>query len=60
MAFEDEAEFVEYIKANIREHPEIYDQIRLINAGRLTPDPKEQNVMDLGKNECAASGHGGA
>ena len=57
---EDEAEFVEYIKANIREQPEIYDQIRLVNAGRLTPDPKKQNVMDLGKNECAASGHGGA
>ena len=57
---EDEAEFVEYIKANIREQPEIYDQIRLVNAGRLTPDPKKQNVMDLGKNECAASGHGDA
>ena len=38
---------------------EIYNQIRLVNAGRLTPDPNEQNVMDLGKNECAASGHGG-
>ena len=56
---EDEAEFVEYIQANIRAQPEIYNQIRLVNAGRLTPDPNEQNVMDLGKNECAASGHGG-
>ena len=56
---EDEAEFVEYIQANIRAQTEIYNQIRLVNAGRLTPDPNEQNVMDLGKNECAASGHGG-
>jgi len=25
----------------------------------LTPCIDEQNIMDLGKNECAASGHSG-
>ena len=35
--------------------PEVYAKIRQVNAGRLEVDLDEQNVMDLGKNECAAS-----
>jgi glyoxylase-like metal-dependent hydrolase (beta-lactamase superfamily II) len=52
---DDELEFVEYIQAHMREQPEIYAQIRLVNAGKLHPCPDESNVMDLGKNECAAN-----
>jgi hypothetical protein len=52
---DDVDEFVSYIKSNMREQPEIYDQIRKVNSGHLTPGNDEQNIMDLGKNECAAS-----
>ncbi len=54
---DDVDEFVSYIQSHMREQPEIYDQIRKVNAGHMTPCNDEQNVMDLGKNECAASSH---
>lgn len=56
-SIDDESEFIEYIQANIRTQPEVYDQIRKVNIGQLTPSLDEQNVMDIGKNECAASAH---
>ena len=56
---DNEDEFVEYIQANMRTQPAIYNQIRKVNMGTLSPCPLEQNVMDLGKNECAASSHTG-
>ena len=49
------AQFLQFIKKNMREQPEVYAKIRQVNAGRLEVDLAEQNVMDLGKNECAAS-----
>ncbi len=52
---ETEAAFFEFIKANMRQQPEEYARIRQINAGLITVDAKEQEIMDLGKNECAAS-----
>jgi glyoxylase-like metal-dependent hydrolase (beta-lactamase superfamily II) len=52
---EEEDDFVAYIEANMRVQPEIYNQIRKVNSGLLTPCDTEQGVMDLGKNECAAS-----
>jgi hypothetical protein len=52
---DEEGEFVAYIEANMRAQPEIYNQIRKVNSGLLTPCETEQGVMDLGKNECAAS-----
>ena len=52
---EEEDDFVAYIEANMRVQPEIYNQIRKVNAGILAPCETEQSVMDLGKNECAAS-----
>jgi glyoxylase-like metal-dependent hydrolase (beta-lactamase superfamily II)/rhodanese-related sulfurtransferase len=48
-------QFVQFIKDNMREQPEVYAKIRQVNAGRLDVDLDEQNIMDLGKNECAAS-----
>ncbi len=49
------AQFLKFIKENMREQPEVYAKIRQVNAGQLQVDLEEQNVMDLGKNECAAS-----
>ncbi len=42
----------------MRPQPEVYAEIRKVNAGFLEVDEKEQDVMDLGKNECVASMHG--
>jgi len=52
---DNSAQFIQFIKDNMREQPEVYAKIRQVNAGRLEVDLEEQNVMDLGKNECAAS-----
>ena len=54
----DENDFVRFIKDNMRKQPEVYGQIRKVNAGMLEVDDEEQEIMDLGKNECAASMHG--
>ena len=52
-----ESDFIDFIKENIRPQPEVYAEIRKVNAGFLEVDEKEQDIMDLGKNECAASMH---
>jgi glyoxylase-like metal-dependent hydrolase (beta-lactamase superfamily II) len=55
---QEEAEFVKFIKNNMREQPPEYAQIRKVNAGLLDVDAEDQEIMDLGKNECAASMYG--
>ena len=52
---DQEVEFTKFIKDNMREQPPEYAQIRKVNAGLLDVDAEEQEIMDLGKNECAAS-----
>jgi len=52
---QEEAEFVQFIKDNIRKQPDEYAEIRKVNAGLLDVDDEDQEIMDLGKNECAAS-----
>jgi hypothetical protein len=52
---DSEADFIKFIKDNMRKQPEVYAEIRKVNAGLIEPDDEEQEVMDLGKNECAAS-----
>lgn len=52
---EREADFIEFIQDNMRKQPDVYAEIRKVNAGLLQVDEDEQDVMDLGKNECAAS-----
>jgi len=47
--------FIKFIKDNIRKQPDVYAEIRKVNAGLRAPDDEEQEIMDLGKNECAAS-----
>jgi len=55
-----ESRFIEFIKGNMRPQPEVYADIRKVNAGLLEVDPEEQEIMDLGKNECAASAQKGS
>jgi glyoxylase-like metal-dependent hydrolase (beta-lactamase superfamily II) len=50
-----ETEFIGFIKDNMRPQPEVYAEIRKVNAGLMEVDAEEQEIMDLGKNECAAS-----
>jgi hypothetical protein len=54
----DEGDFVKFIKGNMRKQPDEYAEIRKVNAGLLKVDDEEQEIMDLGKNECAASMYG--
>jgi hypothetical protein len=51
----DEAVFYDFIRSNMRPQPEEYVKIREINAGLLEVDEEQADIMDLGKNECAAS-----
>ncbi|MGD9326255.1 MAG: MBL fold metallo-hydrolase [Desulfobacterales bacterium] len=57
-AIEEEKDFVRFIQENMRKQPDVYGQIRQVNAGILDVDDEEQEIMDLGKNECAASMYG--
>jgi len=50
-----ESDFYRFIKQNMRTQPEEYAKIREINAGLIDVNEEEQDIMDLGKNECAAS-----
>jgi len=52
---DNEKDFFKFIKANMRTQPEEYAKIREINAGLREADAEEQDTLDLGKNECAAS-----
>jgi glyoxylase-like metal-dependent hydrolase (beta-lactamase superfamily II) len=53
----DEKAFFGFIQANMRPQPEEYAKIREINAGLVVVDEEQQEIMDIGKNECAASTH---
>jgi glyoxylase-like metal-dependent hydrolase (beta-lactamase superfamily II)/rhodanese-related sulfurtransferase len=51
----NESDFFDFVKRNMRQQPEEYAKIREINAGLVEVDEDQQDIMDLGKNECAAS-----
>lgn len=51
----DKEAFYQFIQANMRPQPEEYAKIREINAGLVEVDEEQQEIMDIGKNECAAS-----
>ena len=50
-------EFIAFIQANMRKQPEAYKRIRRINANLEQVNDEEQNILDIGKNECAASAY---
>ncbi len=54
---DNEKAFLRFIQANMRPQPEEYVKIREINAGLIAIDEEQQEIMDIGKNECAASLH---
>lgn len=56
----DEKAFFDFIRANMRPQPEEYAKIREINAGLVAVNEEQQEIMDIGKNECAASVHAAA
>jgi glyoxylase-like metal-dependent hydrolase (beta-lactamase superfamily II) len=47
--------FVEEIVTSLPAAPDFYDTIRQVNAGRLMPPEDEIDVLDVGRNQCAAS-----
>ena len=47
--------FVEEIVSSLPHAPETYDTIRLVNAGQVSPPEDEMDLLDVGKNQCAAS-----
>ncbi len=51
----DEDAFYDFIKSNMRKQPDEYAKIREINVGLVVVDDEDADIMDLGKNECAAS-----
>ena len=53
----NEKEFYAFIRDRMRPQPEEYAKIREINAGLAEVDDEQQDILDLGKNECAASAH---
>ena len=47
-----------HIKSGLKKASmEEYKKIRLINANREQVDEEEQNTLDVGKNECAATAY---
>ncbi len=56
-SIDDESRFIEFIKENMRPQPDEYKEIRLVNANLKEVDPAEAEILDLGKNECAATAY---
>ena len=56
-SIDNEGDFFSFVESNMRPQPEEYVKIREINAGLLRVDEEAQEIMDIGKNECAASQH---
>lgn len=47
--------FVEEIVTSLPAAPPSYDTIRLVNAGKVAPPEDEVDILDVGRNQCAAS-----
>ena len=47
--------FVDKIVTSLPAAPASYDTIRLVNAGKVAPPEDEVDVLDVGRNQCAAS-----
>jgi glyoxylase-like metal-dependent hydrolase (beta-lactamase superfamily II)/rhodanese-related sulfurtransferase len=51
----DEEEFVHYVVGHLGEAPAEYQDIRLVNLGRLELTADEVSELEVGRNECALS-----
>lgn len=54
LAMQSEEEFIAWVKGRTTSFPEAYRTIKVINAGLLEVSPEEADVLEVGKNECAA------
>ncbi len=52
----DFSQFLAYIKANLLENPERYQDIRKVNLGLLDPDEAKRKELEIGKNLCGMAG----
>ncbi|MDS9472978.1 MBL fold metallo-hydrolase [Sporosarcina pasteurii] len=50
---ESEEEFHRTVTDNLPPQPNAYEQIRLVNMGKITPENDEQTEMEIGPNRCA-------
>jgi len=48
----DKAAFTEYIRNNLLENPERYQDIRKVNLGLLQAEEKKKKELEIGKNLC--------
>lgn len=48
----DKGAFAAFIRANLLENPERYQDIRKVNLGMLRPDEAKQKELEIGKNLC--------
>lgn len=56
-SMDNSADFLSFIKLNMRDQPPEYATIRLVNANLEQVDNEKAETLDLGKNECAASAY---
>ena len=56
-SIKDQDDFIAFIQDNMRPQPEEYAQIRLVNANEEEVGLERAEVLDLGKNECAATAY---
>ncbi|PID75220.1 MAG: rhodanese [Deltaproteobacteria bacterium] len=56
-AIDNKEDFLTFIKGNMRKQPDEYATIRRINANLEQVDSDRAEVLDLGKNECAATAY---
>ncbi|MFO8240051.1 MAG: MBL fold metallo-hydrolase [Dissulfuribacterales bacterium] len=56
-AIDNSTDFLAFIQENMRDQPEEYATIRLVNANLKQVDDEQAEILDLGKNECAASAY---
>lgn len=50
---EDEAVFRSMVTDNLPPQPNAYQEIRIVNMGKVTPSDEEQTEMEIGPNRCA-------
>jgi len=51
----DLAAFIEQIITSLPAAPDTYDTIRLVNSGRQEASAEQLEILEIGKNQCAAS-----
>ncbi len=56
VSISDEQEFVEYVVSHLGVAPGVYNEIRKVNLGHITPDTQHAKELEVGRNECALTG----